>query len=224
MLFLYIAYDDKGECMRTILFTSVLLLTFSIASTAFAWSGEWNNQFPFGGGPPEQCPPIQPGSLVQLIHAGDNWQQDDPIEWINAQPNPCQALNNWLAAGCPPVGDDTLRDKTVFMDFGPGFEGYFAKQITGSDDECGDPWYTRFFTASEVEIALGDWYGEVGDPSDPNDPIYELICSTVGPNVFVEYTIGIQGVCADQEIKCIPEPATILVAGLAILVGFIRKK
>jgi len=205
--------------MRRLMFTTVLLLSFSIVLTAFGWSGQWGNVSPFGG---HNCDPIQPGSLVQLIHAGDNWQQDDPIEWINAQPNPQQALNNWVAAGCPPVGDDTLRDETVFADYGPGLEGYFGIPIEGTDDEIGDPWYTRFFTAPEGEIGIGDWYGEVGDPNDPNDPIYSW--GWDGEQYqFGDYTIRIQGVCADQEIKCIPEPATILVAGLAFVFGFLRK-
>ena len=209
--------------MKRLLFASVLLLTFSIASTAFGWTGDWSNYYSFGG---HDCAPIQPGSLVQLIHAGDDWQQDDPIEWINAQPNPCQALNNWLAAGCPPVGDDTLRDKTVFMDIEPGYEGYFAKTIYGTDDECGDPWYTRFFTAPESEMAVGDWYGEVGDPEDPNNPIFGLIFCGIGDwyDEFGDYVIMLDGVCADQEIKCIPEPATILIAGFALLLSFLRSK
>ncbi len=208
--------------MRRIAAVPVLILLLYLPLSAFGWTGAWNNFYPFGD---HDCDPIQHGSLVQLIHAGDNGQQDDPIEWINAQPNPQQALNNWLAAGCPPVGDDTLRDEIVFLDYGPGFDGYFGKDISGTMDEWWDPWYTRFFTAAEGEIAEGDWYGEVGDPLDPNNPIYELDLTNYsgGPNIFGNYKIKLEGVCADQEINCIPEPATILVGCLAFLLGFLRR-
>ncbi len=208
--------------MKENLVLPVLILMLYLPLTACGWTGAWLNTYPFGG---HDCEPIQPGSLIQLIHAGVNWQQDDPIEWINAQPNPQQALSNWLAAGCPPVGDDTLRDETVFLDYGTGFEGYFGKPISGTDDEVGDPWYTRFFTAPEGEMAIGDWYGEVGDPNDPSDPIYECYTGWNPENPdLLDYKIKLDGVCADQEIKYIPEPATILIACLAFLLGFFRKE
>ncbi len=199
-----------------------IILAFPTAvifvSTAFGWSGQWNNLNPFGG---YQCAPIQPGSLIQLIHAGDNWQQDDPMEWFTVQPDPQQAVNDWLAAGCPPVGDDTLKDETVFLDYGSGFEGYFGKSISGTDDEIGDPWYTRFFTAPKGTIGSGDWYGEVGDPDNPNDPIY--FYGWNGETYeFGDYKIRIEGVCADKRI--IPEPSTLLIAAVALLLGFLRSK
>ncbi len=206
--------------MRFPRIVSTLLPVLCIASTAFGWSGQWNNLYPFGG---HEGAPIPPGSLIQLIHAGDNRQQDDPMEWCMSQPNPQQAVNDWLAAGCPPVGDDTLKDETVFLDYGSGFEGYFGTAINGTDDEIGDPWYTRFFTAPKGDIAAGDWYGEVGDPQNPSDPIFEfgLWCWSEPPYYcFGDYKIKLDGVSADTHI--IPEPSALLVAGVAILVGFAR--
>jgi hypothetical protein len=208
--------------MKRITMVPVLVFVLHLPLTTLGWTGVWNNLYPFGG---HNCDPIQPGSLIQLIHAGDDFQQDDPIEWINSQPNLRHALNDWLAAGCPPVGDDTLRDETVFMDYGPGYEGYFGKSISGPDPAPGfiGPWYTRFFTAPEGEMAVGDWYGEVGDPEDPNDPIYYGYWS--GDEVEItDYEIHIQGVCADKQMKCIPEPATILIASLALLLALLRKE
>ncbi len=198
--------------MKFLRVVSMLLPVLCIASTAFGWSGQWNNLYPFGG---HQCAPIPPGSLIQLIHAGDNRQQDDPMEWCMSQPNPQQAVNDWLAAGCPPVGDDTLREETVFIDYGPGYEGYFGKDISGTDDELGDPWYTRFFTAPKGDIAAGDWYGKVGDPEDP---IYELVRGWMPP-YGTEYKIKLTGVCADKQI--IPEPSALLIGGVALLLSFV---
>ena len=211
--------------MKRLTLVSVLLLAFCVSTSALAWDGDWNNLYAFNGGPPEQCPPIAPGSLIQLIHAGVDGQVDDPIATFMAQPDPQAALDAWLLAGTPPVGDDTLRDQTVFQDYGPGFEGYFGISISGNDGELDDPWYTRFFTAAEGEIAECDWYGEVGDPNDPNDPIYELILTgyVEGEYTYGEYSISLDGVCADKHIV-VPEPATMAIAGIALLLGFFRKK
>ena len=200
-----------------------IILAFPTAvifvSTAFGWSGQWNNLNPFGG---HQCAPIPPGSLIQLIHAGPNGVVDDPMEWFTVQPDPQQAVNDWLAAGCPPVGDDTLKDETVFLDYGSGFEGYFGKSISGTNDEAGDPWYTRFFTAPKGGIAAADWYGEVGDPDDPDDPIYEFYVQWFGGYYFGDYKIKLEGVCADKHI--IPEPSTLLIGVVALLLGLLRSK
>ena len=214
--------------MKRLIMIPVLMLALIVSTSAFAWMGYWNNINPFSGGPPEHCPPIQPGSLIQLINAGPNWQVDDPIELFLAEPNPQAALDAWLLAGTPPVSDDTLRDQTVFLDFGPGYEGYFGKQITGTDDELGDPWYTRYFTAAEREIAKCDWYGEVGDGRNLNDPIYELILTGWNESTleyeFGDYIIRIEGECADKHIKIIPEPTTMAIGGIALLLGFLRRK
>jgi hypothetical protein len=204
--------------MKRLTIIPVLLLALFVASSAFGWTGTWNNLYPFGG---HECAPIPPGSLIQLIHAGDNGQQDDPMEWCRAQPDPQQAVNEWLAAGCPPVGDDTLKDETVFIDYGAGYEGYFGKSISGTDDEMADPWYTRFFTAPKGEIGASDWYGEVGDPVNPNDPIYFYGWNGETYD-FGDYKIKLQGVCADKQI--IPEPSTLLVAAVAMLLGFLRAR
>ena len=205
--------------MKSPVILSILLPILFTASTAFAWTGQWNNLYPFGG---HECAPIPPGSLIQLIHAGDNWQVDDPMEWCMSQPDPHQAIRDWLAAGCPPVGDDTLREETVFLDYGAGYEGYFGKPISGTNDEQGDPWYTRFFTANVP--GLCDYYGEVGDPEDPDDPIYELVLYgwSVDHYSFGDYKIELDGVCADKHI--IPEPSTLLVGVVALLLGSLRSK
>ncbi len=200
--------------MRFLRIVSILSPVLFTASTALGWTGTWNNLYPFGG---HECAPIPPGSVIQLIHAGDNRQVDDPIEWCLSQPDPHQAIKDWLAAGCPPVGDDTLRDEPPIIF---GYEGYFGTSISGTDDELGDPWYTRFFTAPEPGPC--DYYGEVGDPEDPDDPIYELVLTGWnGTNYeFGDYKIKLDGVCADKQI--IPEPSALLIGGVALLLGFYR--
>ena len=209
--------------MKRLTIVAVMMLALIVSTSAFAWTGEWSNYYPFGRGP--QCFPIAAGSLVQLIHAGPDGQVDDPIALCMSQPDPLAAMNAWVAAGTPPVGDDTLRDQTVFMDLGAGCEGYFAKTINGVDSEEGDPWYTRYFNFAEFEIvdfsmSGNGWYGTVGDPLDPNDPIYELVL-TGGlegmPKEFGNYIIMI-------EAECIPEPATMVIGGIALLLGFFRRK
>jgi hypothetical protein len=204
--------------MKSPAILSILILILSTASSAFGWTGTWNNLYPFGG---HECAPIPPGSLIQLIHAGDNWQQDDPMEWCMSQPDPSSAISQWIASGCPPVGDDTLREETVFLDYGAGYEGYFGKTISGTDDEIGDPWYTRFFTAPKGEIGAGDWYGEVGDPENRDDPIYEFAYSWMPPYP-TDYKIKLDGVCADKQI--IPEPCALLIAAVALIIGFYKNK
>ena len=205
--------------MKRLVIVCVLLAVLFVVPTAFGWIGQWNNLYSFGG---HQGTPIPPGGLVQLIHAGDNWQQDDPMEWCSLQPDPRRALNEWLAAGCPPVGDDTLRDQTVFLDYGPGFEGYFGKTMSATDEEDGDPWYTRFFAAAQP--GPGDYYGEVGDPDDPDDPIYELILEGWNGQHYDHgyYKIRLDGVRADKHI--IPEPATLFIGAVALLLGFLRRR
>ena len=211
--------------MKRLTLVPVLMLALIVSTSAFGWSGQWGNVSPFGGGPPEPpCPPIAPGSLIQLIHAGPDLTPDDPMTEIMAASNPQAALDAWLAAGTPPVGDDTLRDETVFANYGPGFEGYFGKSITGADSEQGDPWYTRYFTGAKYEIVECDWYGDVGDRDDPNDPIYELeLTGWDGEKYqFGDYTIRIDGECADTHI--VPEPTTMAIGGIALLLGFLRRK
>ena len=204
--------------MRKVTIIPVLFLALVFASSAYGWIGQWNNTIAFGG---YECAPIPPGSLIQLIHAGPNGVIDDPMEFCAGDLVCCQ---DWIAAGCPPVGDDTLVDQTVFLDYGAGYEGYFGKGILGDDSQQGDPWYTRFFTAAEPTEC--DYYGEVGDPDNPDDPIYELVLT--GWNGvsydYGDYKIKIADVCADTHILCIPEPTTMLIGGIALLLGLFRRR
>ena len=212
--------------MKRLTLVPVLMLALIVSTSAFGWSGQWGNLNPFGGGPPvPPCPPIAPGSLIQLIHAGPDLMIDDPITEFLAAPDPQAALDAWLAAGTPPIGDDTLRDETVFANYGPGFEGYFGKAINGVDSEQGDPWYTRYFTAAKYEIVECDWYGTVGDPDNADDDIYELVLTAWnGSNYdFGDYNIRLDGECADTHIS-IPEPTTMAIGGIALLLGFLRRK
>ena len=215
--------------MKKLSLVPVLMLALIISTSAFGWSGQWGNVSPFAGGPPNQCPPIAPGSLIQLIHAGPNLAIDDPKEsWLALMPDAVAAqaaLDAWLLAGTPPIGDDTLVDQTVFADYGPGYEGYFGKPIDGNDGQLGDPWYTRYFTGAEGQIVECDWYGTVGDRDDPNDDIYELVLTGWDGEKyqFGDYTIRIDGECADTHIS-IPEPATMAIGGIALLLGFFRRK
>ena len=214
--------------MKKLKFVPVLMLALIFSTSAFAWTGDWNNYYPFEGAKPNAGPPIAPGNLVQLIHAGPDGMVDDPLEWIISQPTiqeKMAALDSWLLAGTPPVGDDTLRDKTVFLDYGPGWEGFFLKSISGDDSEQGDPWYTRYFTAPEEEYCYCNWYGDVGDPEDPDKPIYYLKLEGWNGDNYEngDYVIYLEGVCADRVI-CIPEPATMAIGGIALLLGFFRRK
>ena len=212
--------------MKRVILVSALMLALTVSTGAFGWSGDWNNSYPFGGPVSEDCPGLPTGSLIQLIHAGPNLVVDDPIALFLTQPDPQAALDAWLLAGTPPVGDDSLFDSTATLYFGPGLDGYFAKTISSSDNTLqGAPFYTRFFTGAQDQIIECDWYGEVGDPNDPDDPIYEMILQggSGGEYDFGEYVINITDVCADQHIS-IPEPATMAIAGIALLLGFFKRK
>ena len=204
--------------MRRITIIPVLFLALILASSAFGWTGQWNNLYPFGG---YQCAPIPPGSLIQLINAGPNGVIDDPMAECAGD---LQCCLDWIAAGCPPVGDDTLVATTVFLDYGVGFEGYFGTSISGTDGQLGDPWYTRFFTAAAPDEC--DYYGTVGDPDVAADPIYELVLTGWNGSSydFGDYKIKLDGVCADTHIQCIPEPTTMLIGGIALLLGFFRRR
>ena len=215
--------------MKKLKFVPVLMLALIFSTSAFAWTGDWNNYYPYAGGGPKECTPIAPGSWVQLIHAGPDGLVDDPKEsWLAAGPlmaDKQAALDAWLAGGAMPIGDDTLRDETVFLDYGPGWEGYFLTSISGGDEEQGDPLYIRYFTAPEGQIVECDWYRNVGDPEDPDKPIYNLVLDGWNGDNYEngEYVTYLEGVCADTHIS-VPEPATMAIGGIALLLGFFRRK
>jgi hypothetical protein len=202
--------------MRKATTIPILLLTLMFASSAFSWTGQWSNLYPFTG---PWGNPIPPGSLIQLIHAGPNGVVDDPRGSLNIS-----QWMVWIAAGCPPVGDDTLVDQTVFLDYGVGYEGYFGKSISGTDSQQGDPWYTRFFTAAQPDLC--DYYGTVGDPEDPDDPIYELVLTGWNGSSydFGDYKIKLENVCADTHMLLWPEPPTMLIGGIALILVFFRMR
>lgn len=204
--------------MRRITIIPVLFLALVFASSAFGWTGQWNNLNPFGG---YLGAPIAPGSLIQLIHAGPDGLVDDPMAAVGDDLILCQ---DWIAAGAPPVGDDTLVATTVFLDYGAGFEGYFGTSISGNDSQLGDPWYTRFFTSAQPGEC--DYYGEVGDPNNAGDSIYDLVLTGWNGSSydFGDYKIKLDGVQADTHIECIPEPTTMLIGGIALLLGFFRRR
>jgi hypothetical protein len=208
---------EQGDAMKRSISVCIGLLVSFVVPTAFGWIGQWSNHYPFAhhdGGP------IQPGSLIQLIHAGPNGAIDDPATVLTLD-----EIALWLELGCPPVGDDTLRDETVFIDYGPGYEGYFGKWISGTDDENGDPWYTRFFGAPKYEVVwtLGGLpYAHVGDPYDPDDPIYELVLTGWGATSydFGDYKIRLQ----DVRLPPIPEPSAVFIGAVALILGFLRRR
>ena len=78
--------------------------------------------------------------------------------------------------------------------------------------------YTRFFTAGQPGEC--DYYGTMGDV-DGVGTFYTLVIDGAG---FANYVFNpdVVGV-ADTHI-CVPEPATMLIGGVALLLGFFRRK
>ncbi len=199
---------------RKILVLTAFLAVALVTTTASAWDMRWMNAptAPLYG--PDGATPIPAGSLVQLIQDGGNNQIDDPLDTLGSG----AALDNWIAAGTPPVGDDILVASTDAAN--PQFAylpGYFAAVYIQSALPAGTKLYTRFFTAARPERC--DWYGTIGPDlvagQDPNGTFYIL------PNSpFPDYTI-MQSATADTHI---PEPATLLIGGVGLLLAFVRRR
>ena len=159
---------------------------FLIVSQAVAWQMNWQNSPLDRLMQEDGVTPVPIGSMVQLIADGGNGVIDDPMEWIMAQPDPCAALEDWIAQGCPPVGDDYIvpsgeapNPLTV-----AGLDGYFlGRYISNTSIPAGTLMYTRFFSTPVVTPDV-TYYGEIGHPTDPGQTFYVLQDSP-----FPDYTI-----------------------------------
>ena len=217
--------------MRKLLILSMLCFAL-VMPKAFGWDLSWYNQeqvFDQNG------IPVAPGSLVQLIAVGADGVINDPYEWWMSQPDPCAAMNAWIAGGCLPVGDDYLVPSTgepnpqYIQDFGtgdPNDGGYFlALYISGVNPPYGSTMqlYTRYFTAENPQE--GDWYGILTDWYD----LYGVLHTEpyVIDNLYFPNFVN-PGGQVSQRIECgiIPEPASasMLLGGIGLLLAFFRRK
>lgn len=203
---------------KKILVLTVFLAVALVTTTASAWDMRWMNApnaplyGPNGvtGNPADYIPA---GALVQLIADGGNGVIDDPMTLLS----PAQILP-WLAGGALPVGDDTLVASTDATNPQAAYlAGYFAAVYIQSNLAAGAQLYTRFFNANP---SIGDWYGEIGPDAvggqDPSGTFYVL------PNSpFPDYTI-MRSAHTDKLIT--PEPATLAIGAVGLLLGLLRRK
>ena len=205
--------------MKKVIVISVVALAMSAASGAFAWDmwiqnyNAWLNHEGKG---------IHIG-LIQFIVDGDGDGVDDPLDWIFAQADPNQALDDWLAAGCPAVDDDYVYvaswNPLHCEDYGdPAYDGYFGNSSAAGSGLLGSQVYLRVFETPAP--AKGEYYGTVGD--DAGNETWTFQENAPGSN-FVDYLFETYVLQTDRWIP-IPEPSMVLAAGAALVLGYIRKR
>jgi hypothetical protein len=208
--------------MKKLSILSILCLALLFMPKAFGWDLAWINA---GQVLDEFGAPIAPGGLVQLIGVGPNLVVDDPYAWWMSQADPVAAMQGWLAAGCPPVGDDFLvnapGNPTTILSTDPGYFGvYYISGIASYRPDV-QGLYTRFFDAENPLEC--NWYGTVGN---------EVAGAAFEPyhfdnDTFPWYIVGIDGnpIPVKQHIEAgpiIPEPASIsmVLGGIGLLLAF----
>ena len=172
---------------------------------------------------------LAPYDMVQLIADGGNGFVDDPMEMVGAG---TLDLNTWLAAGCPPVGDDYLVSSVdvpnphIITDFSylPWYDplihdGEFSAVYIDSGLATPLNVYTRIFDSAQGLVVLGDEYGNVGW-WDEDDVYHDFFTVVPDGGGFVYYTITHD----DYTDIVIPEPATMVIGGVALLLAFFRRK
>ena len=208
--------------MKKLTIIPILCMVLFAASSALAWEMTWQNITPWFG--PDGVTPIAPGGMIQLIADGGDGVVADPMTVLTT---PALVLE-WIAAGCPAIGagfhpelgDDVLVSSsdavnpTQFLDYGPGFDGYFDGTYINAGLPAGTQLYTRFFTAEGPDLC--DYYGTIGATDGVGD-FYVL------PDEAFPLYIFEGAATADTHIF-IPEPATMLIGGVALLLSFFRRK
>ena len=222
------------------IFSIFCLMLF--ASSAYGWNLSWANDLQLLG--PDCFTPLPPGCMVQLIADGGNGKVEDPMENLSI-PERLQ----WLADGSPPLGDffpedpnfdDILIASTdapnpvCIIDYSdePGYDpmyydGFFSSKYVQSALSTPLNVYTRFFTCGCVnEPGCGcdpcedcDYYGETGG-EEAGMPFQFF---SVVPDGGGFATYWVHDGCTDTHIV-VPEPATMLIGGVALLLAFFRRK
>ena len=206
--------------MKKVIVISVVALAMSAASGAFAWDMWIQN---YNAWLDHEGNGIHIG-LIQFIVDGDGDGVDDPMYWVMAQADPLQALDDWLAAGCPAVGDDYIYaaswNPLHCEDYGdPAYDGYFGNQ-TAAGSGLLDPAAQVYLRVFEDPIPnVYTYYGTVGD--DAGNETWTFQENNVGSN-FVDYLFETYVLQTDTRM-IVPEPM-ILCGGVALLLGFIRRK
>ena len=209
--------------MKHLIVGCTLFVLLLVAANAWSWDMTWQNTTPWFG--PDGVTPIAPGGMVQLIADGGNGVIDDPWKVL---PWSVFCLE-WRQAGCPPVGpdfypeygDDYLVESTdapnptFFRDNGPGYDGYFDAVYIQANLPPGTKLYTRFFTAAEPDVC--DSYGTIGVHSDSD--FYVL-----PDEAFPLYIIDVAATADIHPLGPYPEPGTMLIGCVAILIGVVKIK
>jgi hypothetical protein len=210
-----------------------ILCMLLFAANAFGWQLTWYNDVQLFQ--QDGITPLGPMAKVQLIYDAAKDGIDDPYAWWMSQADPTAAMQSWLAAGCPPVGDDLLVVSSDGLN--PGFIHDFSGEAGYTPAEM-DGWffvenglfinattpgfgsgvglYTRFFSAENPTEC--DWYGE--DFAPQNLVLYQLDGADFP-------TYAVHGGQVDQHIEAgIPEPASIsmILGGIGMLLAFFRRK
>ena len=196
------------------------------ASGAFAWDMIWQNQVP-GQFTDSAGDGIIEGMVQLIVDGGDGVITDPMAEILAMAPGTRQAaLEAWIAGGCMPMGDDYLHgdadNPTLFgPDTGyPEYNGFFVVVYISGNEPDGTKLYTRFF--EEEAPTEGSWYGTVGDIDGIGD-FFEVV--QYGGGSYAEDYIFDPEVGPQVDTRMIiPEPATVLVGGIALLLGLIRRK
>ncbi len=220
--------------MKRLTVLPILCLVF-FASSAYGWYLTWATGDGVHLYDSDNATFLQPYDMVQLIADGGNGQVDDPMARFGNQP---AIVLEWLAESCPPLGEfrggefgddylvpslDAPNPNIIMVSHYPWTEfwGEFSAAYIENDQPTPFDVYTRIFDSAEGEVATGDWYGNVGW-WDEGDVYHDF--GTVVPDGggYADYIITHDDY-TDVEIV-VPEPGTILIGAVALLLAFFRRK
>ncbi len=229
---------------RLTVFLILCLMLF--ASSAYGWKLTWATgdgvkMYDF-----DNATMLWHGDMVQFIADGGNGEVDDPMARFGDQP---AIVLEWLAESCPPLGEfrggefgddylvpsvdapnpNAITDFTGLPDYcgdipnfcGYVLEGEFSAVYIDSGLTTPLDVYTRIFNSPEGEVAAWDWYGNVGwwDGGDVYHDFFTVVPDGGG---FASYIITHDDYTDIQIV--IPEPGTILIGAVALLLAFFRRK